>query len=818
MQSKQHTILATLVCIILAQASCGIDRNIKKGDKYYSLGEYYDAANEYRQAYQKTPAKERQLRGQRAAKMAVCYDRINESQRAIAAYRNVIRYKQDQAETHLGLARNLMKNGGYREAEKEYQLALDMLSANEEETADGEERAVENEEAGDRRQDSHSPKPQHPNTPTPKKEKKAKKTSPKATPKATVRRERAQSARLSAKKAERLSRKQERREHKAAEKESARMLRELQAAATPADSMAVIPVDRSPQERARHREQLRAEAQSGLLAARQAVDQKARGSRYTVKKMDHFNSRRSDYSPMLFGDQYEQLFWTSTRNEAQGDELSGITGTKPADIFMSQKDDKGKWSKPEAIATGLNSEADEGTPAFSVDGREMYLTQCLTDPSYPRYATIAVSNRSDAAWGKPTKLDISRDTLSSYAHPAPSPDGNWLYFVSDMPGGKGGLDIWRVRITGGSIGGVENLGDPINTPGDEMFPTFRPNGDLYYSSNGRSDGLGGLDIYIARVGEDRRYHVEHPGYPLNSQGDDFGMTFEGPRNRGFFSSNRGDGRGWDHLYSFDCPDIVQTVKGWVYEMEGYELPAAQVYLVGDDGTNLRLPVKGDGSFEQEIHPDVNYVILATCRGYLNHQEALRVDSVQESEEYVLQFPLASIRVPVMIDNIFYDFDRATLRPESEKALDDLVKLLGENPNVTIELSAHCDFKGSADYNKRLSQRRAEAVVAYLTAHGIAADRLSPVGYGKDKPKTVRKKLTEQYPWLKEGDLLTEDFIKQLPDDRQEVCNQLNRRTEFIVLRTTYGMFDDHGNLKNPPKKPADTRRQSLDDEADIYFE
>lgn len=119
----------------------------------------------------------------------------------------------------------------------------------------------------------------------------------------------------------------------------------------------------------------------------------------------------------------------------------------------------------------------------------MYLTQCPTDPSYPRYAQIAVSKRSDAAWGKPTKLEISRDTLSSFAHPAISPDGNWLYFVSDMPGGKGGLDIWRVRITGGGLGGVENLGEPINTPGDEMFPTFRPNGDLYFSSNGHP-GLG----------------------------------------------------------------------------------------------------------------------------------------------------------------------------------------------------------------------------------------------------------------------------------------------------------------------------------------
>ena len=189
--------------------------------------------------------------------------------------------------------------------------------------------------------------------------------------------------------------------------------------------------------------------------------------------------------------------------------------------------------------------------------------------------------------------------------------------------------------------------------------------------------------------------------------------------------------------------------------------------------------------------------------------------VEESEQYVLQFPLAGIRVPVMIDNIFYDFDKATLRPESEQALDNLVKLLNENPNVTIELSAHCDFKGSAEYNKRLAQRRAESVVNYLVAHGIASDRLSPVGYGKEKPKTIRKKLTEKYPWLKEGDILTEDFIKKLDEEKQEICNQLNRRTEFIVLRTTYGMFDEQGKLKEQPK-PA-RQKEELDDDSNFEF-
>jgi outer membrane protein OmpA-like peptidoglycan-associated protein len=557
-------------------------------------------------------------------------------------------------------------------------------------------------------------------------------------------------------------------------------------------------------------------AKNGLKAAQMAPQWKKDGSAYTVKRMDFFNSRRSEFSPMLGGDNGEQLYFTSTRNQAQGDEYSGITGSKNADIFFSQKDDKEKWGKPQTIDSELNTEHDEGVCCLTPDGKAMFLTLCKTDPNYPRYATIVVSNRSDAAWSKPTELVLSKDTLSSYAHPAVSPDGQWLYFVSDMPGGIGGLDIWRCRLLSNSeVGSLENLGEPVNTAGDEMFPTFRPNGDFYFSSDGHP-GLGGLDIFIARGygGTEEQEHkitIEHPGFPLNSQGDDFGMTFEGRLNSGFFSSNRGDTRGFDHLYSFFNPEIVQTVKGWVYEQDGYELPAAQVYMVGNDGTNIKLSVRGDGSFTQEIKPGVDYVLLATCKGFLNHQEQLRVEPVTESEEYTLQFPLANISAPVLIENIFYDFDKATLRPESATALDELVRLLNENPNITIELSAHTDYKGSDTYNEGLSQRRAESVVNYLIEHGIASDRLTPKGYGEGKPKTIKRKVAERYPFLKEGDVLTEEYITKLSEEQQEQCNQLNRRTEFIVLRTTYGLFDKAGKLIQKPQ-PKEVKQDSDEDQ------
>ena len=685
-------VLPLLVLSLLLLAGCGAEKNMKKAEKFMAIGEYYDAASQYKQAYSKTPPKERDRRGLIAGKMAVCYRKINSTPKAVAAYRNMVRYNKATVDDRLELGRQLLKNGDYKQAAEQFRVVLDSMPDN------------------------------------------------------------------------------------------------------------VL-------------------ARNGLLSAQQAPAWKKQGSRYTVKRMDVFNSRRAEYSPMLSGDQFDQLYFSSTRNDATGDELSGITGTKNGDIFVSQKDDKGKWSKPEVVNGGLNTEADEGASCLSPDQREMYLTQCVTDPSYPRYAQIVKSNRSDAAWGKASSVELTKDTLSCFAHPAVSPDGQWLYFVSDMPGGKGGLDIWRVRITSAGYGGVENLGEPINTPGNEMFPTFRPNGDLYFSSDGHP-GMGGLDIFIAHPGKTGRYVLEHPGYPLNSQGDDFGMTFEGVKNRGFFSSNRNDGRGWDHIYSFVNPEIVQSVKGWVYEQEGYELPAAQVYMIGSDGTNLKLGVKSDGSFEKELTPGVEYMFLATCKGFLNHKEELKVVPMNDSHEYVLQFPLASITAPVLIDNIFYDFNKATLRPESQTALDELVKLLNENPNVTIELSSHCDYKGSSAYNKLLAQRRAESVVNYLVDKGIARDRLSPVGYGKEKPKTIRKKLTEKLTWLKEGDVLTEEFIKKLDPEKQEICNQLNRRTEFIVLRTTYGLLDENGQLKPKAKtaKPSSTKAKDADNNFDVFVE
>ena len=527
---------------------------------------------------------------------------------------------------------------------------------------------------------------------------------------------------------------------------------------------------------------------NGLRACTTAPQWRKSPTRFVVKKDALFNSRRSEYSPMYGSDKHDQLYFTSTRDKALGDDKSLITGLKAPDIFVATKDEKGKWQKPEAIEGELNSEYEEGACAFTPDFKTMYLTRCTMDSESPRPAQIYKSTRSDAAWSAPKLCDIMKDSITSCAHPAVSPDGKWLYFVSDMSGGLGGLDIWRASIEGDDFGWIENLGSPINTQGDEMFPTFRPNGELYFSSDGHH-GMGGLDIYCATLSNEGSWSITNLMAPVNSPGDDFGMTFEGERMSGYFSSNRGDARGWDHIYSFYLPETVHTLTGWVYEKDGYELTEGTVYLIGNDGTNEKLSVKTDGSFTKRITPGASYVLLGSCKGYLNHMQELVADSTVEDREYTLQFPLASITRPVLIDNIFYEFDSATLTDSSIVALDILVRLLADNPNVVIELGAHCDYKGRDEYNERLSQRRAEAVVAHLIAKGIDTDRLVPKGYGETAPKMVTKKMTEQYPFMKEGDVLTESYILALPEEQQELCNTLNRRTEFRVLRTTYGLYE-----------------------------
>lgn len=572
---------------------------------------------------------------------------------------------------------------------------------------------------------------------------------------------------------------------------------------------------------------LKMQALRGIASAEGGPDLKRRGSPYTVKMAQQFNSNRSDYCPVLLGnldDKDAQLYVTSNRNAATGSTLSGITGQKACDLFVARRDERGKWRPLEPLEGDINTDYDEGAPCFSPDGKTMYFTVCTTNPEFPRMAEIYTSQRADASWGKPNPLKITGDTLSSYAHPAVSPDGQWLYFTSDMPGGYGGTDLWRAQLSGGKIGFIENLGPEINSDGNESFPAFRPTGELYYSSDGLG-GMGGLDLY--RATQDSVTHswtVTPLPAPMNSHADDFGITFDGLHNRGFFSSSRSTGgRGWDKIYEFSHPEVLVTARGWVYEQEGYALPQAAVHLVGSDGTNQKLVLTADGTFHIPVKEGIDYLFLATCKGYLNVATQLHADSLDFEYTYELDFPLPSLSTPVLVRNVFYAFDSAELTETSSEALDRLGRLLLDNPNITIELASHCDYRGPEAYNLDLSQRRAERVVRYLIDYGVEPARLTARGYGAGQPKVVSPKLAQSYNFLSAGDTLTAAYIQGIDSlsqrprftiEEQEICNALNRRTEFRVMRTTYGLFTAEGELRPDaviPTTPVDL--SDFDDEA-----
>ena len=526
---------------------------------------------------------------------------------------------------------------------------------------------------------------------------------------------------------------------------------------------------------------------NGIQGCELAPGWKKNPTRYEVRRMDKFNSRRGEFSPMLAGDKYDQLYFASSRSKDKDAKVSAITGQNNNNLFLVKQDEKGAWLAPVELEDEVNTEYDEGTPSFSPDGNTMYYTYCAQDPEGPRTAEIYISTRSSAKWGKGTRATIVKDSVTALGHPSISPDGKYLYFVSDAVGGFGGKDIFRARVAGNDFGPMENLGEEINTPGDEMFPYVRDSVTLYFASNGHP-GMGGLDLFKATQDSTGKWNVENLGAPINSMGDDFGITFAGKEERGFFCSNRNDARGYDHIYSFELPTITIFIEGIVNDVDEYPIEDATVRIVGKDGLNVKVPVKKDGTYRVELERDIRYVMMASARGYLNQNYELHTGPEEKNETYIVDFFLSPISKPVVIVNIFYDFDKATLRPESKKALDEMIKMLNDNPNVTIELGAHTDRKGTDQYNERLAQRRAQSVVDYLIAGGIEAARLEAKGYGESVPKTINKKMAKQFDFLKEGDVLTEEFILALPPEQQEIADQINRRTEFKVLRTNYNLF------------------------------
>lgn len=528
-------------------------------------------------------------------------------------------------------------------------------------------------------------------------------------------------------------------------------------------------------------------AETGLKGIELTEIMKENPTRHSVRKMDLFNSNRSEFSPMLAKEDTE-LYITSSRNDARGDSVSNITGMKNNDLFLSVKNDKGEWERPKMIESEINTKFDEGTASISSDGRWLYYTFSPVYHNRPSQPKIHVSQRGAESWNAGSELIIvENDTVSMFAHPSISPSGNWLYFVSDMPGGYGGTDIWRAGMNGNTVSYIENMGPEINTPGNEMFPYAKNDSTLLFSSDGHP-GMGGLDLFEAHLQPSGlRWRVKNMGFPINSPMDDFGMTVEKNGKNGFFSSNREDARGRDHIYRFEYPELSIQVEGFVVDKEEDFIVGAKIHLIGNDGSQQELVTKKDGTYRFSPRQGVQYILMASADGFLNQRKTLSITTEEKDSTYFADFMLIPYDKPIVLENIFYDFDKAALRPESKSELEELVAMLNEHTEIEMELSAHTDRKGNKIYNQNLSMRRAKSVVDYLIENGIDSKRLSAVGYGKEQPKVVSRGLSEKYDFLKEGDVLNEEFINQLSDDEQEIADQINRRTEFRIIDPSYGL-------------------------------
>jgi peptidoglycan-associated lipoprotein len=505
---------------------------------------------------------------------------------------------------------------------------------------------------------------------------------------------------------------------------------------------------------------------------------------YKVEDLRDINSKESDFSPAYGRDDYGLIFFTSSRDDAAGTKTHGATGQSYTDIFESRIDKKSKWSTPVPVQI-INSEFEDGTPSFSSDYKEIYFTRCETGKREKKGCVIMNSKKTGDTWSEPKNIGILPDSLVA-AHPSISPDGSTLYFVSEIAGGSGKKDIWKVtRSGGGAWSKPVNLGPDINTPGDELFPYERNDGTLYFASDGLI-GMGGLDIFKAKPQPDGSWTVQNMKPPINSFADDFGIIFEGENERGIFSSTR-KGRGNDDLYLFELPPLKFSVTGLVKdEKTGAPITGSLVELIASDANSLQSETGTGGDFKFTLKPDVDYIMVASKRGYLKGKDKETTKGQEKSREFMVTILLTPIDNPIELPNILYDFGKWDLRPESMVSLDKLVETLIDNPNVTIELMSHTDSRDTEEYNQDLSQKRAQVVVQYLIEKGIEPERLAAKGYGESSPKVVDAAITAQNPFLRTGTTLSEQFINTLGNDEQkEIAHQINRRTEFRVLRADY---------------------------------
>lgn len=530
-----------------------------------------------------------------------------------------------------------------------------------------------------------------------------------------------------------------------------------------------------------------AAAEQGVQACQQAQKWKDKPTRYKIDNVAAINTKYSDFGATYSNKDHRHIIFTSARQESMGKSNDGGTGEKFQDLYEAAVDKKGKWSSPKPLLEPINSGSNDGSATLDSKGTDMFFTRCDVQRGKTGGCLIYYTKRKGQTWDEPALINLSSDS-ATVGQPSLSADEQTLYFVSDMKGGQGGKDIWYTKYDKKSKtwGTPVNAGSKINTDQDEMFPYIATDGTLYFSSKGHN-GMGGLDIFMAKAstsgGFDDPMNMK---YPVNSSHDDFAFIIdESTGDRGYLSSDREGGKGSDDIYSWYLPPLVFTVSGKVIDGDTKGvIEGANIEIFGSDGSSIPFKTDKTGAYKFDLKPETSYRISATMKDYLNKYIEVSTVGLEVSKDFIgdFDFALRSTLRAIELPEVYYDLGKWDLRPESKKALDGLVQTLKENPTIVVELGSHTDSRPIPMTNDTLSQRRAESVVKYLIQAGIDQDRLVPHGYGANQPRTLDKDMGS----FKKGDVLNDAFINgQKTTKLKEEAHQLNRRTEFKVIRTNF---------------------------------
>ena len=546
-------------------------------------------------------------------------------------------------------------------------------------------------------------------------------------------------------------------------------------------------------------------AEIGLASCSTAIELKEDKGLYAIESQTALNKGGIDMSPVFGDNKTSKIYFSSSRNGVTGSEIDPRSGENFMDIWMSEMDKKGHWGEPKLISgIGINTEHNEGSVCFDSRFKTMFFTRCPNEKKKNLGCEIWMSeSKGKDEWSEPKKLLLTPNDSITVGHPCASEDGKFLIFVSDLPGGYGGRDLWystyERKTDSWSI--PINMGPEINTAGNEMFPTFGKNGKLYFATDG-IPGLGGLDIFVATKvnGKNAWENPKNVGYPINSENNDYSLI-EYTDKKGFFTSERKNNNGGNEfdadIYSYDLPPNTFDLKVILSEVgqKQNRISDVKVSIKGPDANNSWEGFTNkDGvifwdkkpSGDRYISENMSYTISIEKAGFKEDKKGAQftTQGLTSNQSFIIEMALLPIITkPIRLPEVNYILGKATLvvneTINSKDSLNFVYDLLNEYPGMILELSCHTDTRGSDAANQILSEARAVECVNYLVKEkGIDPRRITAVGKGEKEPATYTE------PTTGEKIILTEAYINQFKTTdaiKFEKLHQINRRAEGKVL-------------------------------------